>query len=134
LRIIGGVQPVRRILLGSALMSAAALTAAALALRERAPAALPQSAASSQIALASGEHVDIAGAANLRQPQEQRVDSALPVGAVTDAQIETVLLAHPELRPAIEHLLNDSDPNLRQQVAAMVIELAEVTAQTLPSK
>jgi hypothetical protein len=46
----------------------------------------------------------------------------------TDEQILTLIESHPELRASVEELLNDPDPVVRKESAALVLELAAASA------
>jgi hypothetical protein len=133
------VQPVRRILFSSLVVCAAALTIGAFFALERESATesvRPQRVAAAQSPAREREPRPTSGAHQPAQqsPERQLVDTPSSVDTVTDEQIEAVFTAHPELRPSIEELLNDPDPSVRQQAAAMVLELAAATAQTAPSQ
>jgi hypothetical protein len=131
------VQRIRRILFSSLAVCAAALASVAFLSLDRESSnesASPQRVASSRSVSSAREHAETSNDAELAQPQPPIVDAPSSLDGVTDEHIEAVFAAHPELRPSIEELLNDPDPNVRQQAAAMVLELAAATAETLPSQ
>jgi hypothetical protein len=63
-------------------------------------------------------------------PAAPSSNASAPSQDVSDAQILALLAAHPELRASIEALMNEPDPNVRQESAALVLELAAAAEQT----
>ena len=62
-------------------------------------------------------------------PAAPSANASTPSQHVSDAQILALLDAHPELRASIEALMNEPDPNVRQESAALVLELAAAAEQ-----
>ena len=115
---------VRSILFGSFVVCALGGGAFLLFGRESSNATInPQRVATSQAAsvvLDDAVPSSSAESPGSQSPEESRREEQPPVSAVTDEQIEATFVAHPELRASIEELLNDPDPEVRQQAAAMV--------------
>jgi hypothetical protein len=121
------VHPVLRVLAAAALAGAVMIGAVLVDSARDKPAPMRPDAAP-VVTVARASNIQTAPSASIAPSPASAADAAAQ--GVSDEQVLALLDAHPELRASIEALLNEPDPVVRKESAALVLELAAATADT----